>query len=177
METIVRTGKAGDAEALADLGRRSFYEKWKNNTSAENMKSYLDENYLSDKIRSELEDESIHYVVAEKDGVLVGFARLLYTFPDVQEFAPEANVTSKKPMEVSRIYVSPELIGQSIGAKMMEKIIDLAKEKNCDLLWLGVWEKNPAVRFYQRFGFVKAGTHQFALGDQIDTDTVMVRRI
>lgn len=177
MNVLIRRGKPSDAAELNELGRKTFLEKWVNQTSPQNMKIYLDENFTVNKIASELSNPDIIYVVAEENKRLVGFARLLFTHPDVQETTPEVSFKSNKPIEISRIYVSPELIGQSIGAKMMYEIVSIARDNNCDLIWLGVWGENQAVNFYKKHGFQKAGTHKFMLGDQEDTDWVMVRRV
>jgi hypothetical protein len=37
-----------------------------------------------------------------------------------------------------------------------------------------VWEKNVnGIRFYQRHGFVQFGSHQFRMGDDLQTDVLM----
>lgn len=177
MEIEIRNATAKDAEQLAALGRKSFYEKWKNTTSAENMQRYLAETFHPEKIAEEIADPSVVYLIAEENGIAIGYSKLLHTHPDIEESEPEVNFTEENPLEISRIYVSPELIGKSIGAKLMERIFEIAAEEKCDLIWLGVWENNPATRFYQRHGFVKAGTHKFILGEQVDTDWVMIKGI
>jgi len=177
MDIIVRKATVSDAVLLSDLGRDTFLRKWSDQTSPANLKKYVEGNYNYLKMAEELANPSIIHVVAEKEGKLVGFARLLFTDPDIQESKPEIEFTYSKSIEISRIYVSSELIGQSIGAILMKKIVDLAKEEHCDLIWLGVWGENPAINFYKRHGFQKAGTHLFTLGDQIDTDWVMVRKV
>ena len=41
-------------------------------------------------------------------------------------------------------------------------------------IWLGVWEKNVrAINFYKKNGFVEFDTHQFILGDEVQTDYLM----
>jgi ribosomal protein S18 acetylase RimI-like enzyme len=37
-----------------------------------------------------------------------------------------------------------------------------------------VWEHNTAaIAFYQRYGFIKTGTHPFTLGSDVQTDWIM----
>ncbi len=176
MEIDIRPGGEKDAGVLAALGSRTFYEKWKETTSAENMQRFLAEAYSENKIREELLDPSTIYLVAEENQIAVGFVKLLFTFPDIEVQETSVNTDCVKPLEISRLYVSPELIGKSIGSFLMDAILEVAREQHCDLIWLGVWEQNPAVRFYLRHNFIKAGTHKFILGDQVDTDQVMIRR-
>lgn len=177
MEVTIRHGELKDVPALVTLGRRTFFEKWKETTSPENLSSYLDRAYSPDAVRQEIMSGHIFYLVAEAQHELVAFARLTDDFPDVEEREPGITFYCKKPLEVSRIYVAPEMLGKSIGSLLMERIYQMAHELQCDLIWLGVWEHNEAVRFYQRHGYVKVGTHKFVLGEQVDTDWVMIRRV
>ena len=56
----------------------------------------------------------------------------------------------------------------------MDECIAIAKAKNRDYIWLGVWERNfKAIKFYERFGFKKFGEHEFVLGDDVQTDWLM----
>jgi ribosomal protein S18 acetylase RimI-like enzyme len=173
----VRIATIRDAAPLADLGRQSFYEKWKDTTSPENMKTYLSQTFATELIMEEVSDPSVVYLVAEENNELIGYAKLLNTFPDFDYRDESIAFHAENPLEISRLYVAPNLIGKSIGVLIMDKIFEIAESKSCDLIWLGVWEKNPAVHFYQRHGFVKAGTHPFVFGNQVDTDWVMVKQI
>lgn len=177
MEIKIRKATTEDAAILTSLGRKTFFEKWKGTTSAENMNHYLEETFNTEKITGEISDPSVLYLIAAKDGNSVGYAKLIHTHPDIEVAEPGVDFMQQNPIEISRIYILPELIGQSIGARLMEKVFEIAREENCDLVWLGVWENNPAVRFYQRHGFLKAGTHKFHLGDQVDTDWVMIKSV
>ena len=57
---------------------------------------------------------------------------------------------------------------------MIQKSIEISKEKNVDFLWLGVWKINEnAVRFYQREGFEIFGTHIYVVGNEDQEDWVM----
>jgi len=177
MEITVRRATIEDAEVLVALGEKTFFEKWKDTTSSENMKNYLAQTFTEEKLKVEISDPSVIYLIAEENSVALGYAKLLHTHPDIEEAKPEVRFTEENPLEVSRIYVMPELIGKNIGGKLMERIFEIARDEKCDLIWLGVWEHNPATRFYARHGFVKAGTHKFLLGDQVDTDMVMIKRV
>jgi ribosomal protein S18 acetylase RimI-like enzyme len=177
MEITIRKAELRDVPALVALGRKTFFEKWKHTTSPENMSRYLDRAYSPDVIRAEIMRDKIVYLVAEANHEIVGYVRLTRDMPSIEEYDPGVSAACNRPLEVSRIYVSTELTGQSIGGRLINKVFELAKEEGCDLVWLGVWEFNEAVRFYQRHGFVKAGTHKFVMGDQVDTDWVMIKRV
>jgi len=58
-------------------------------------------------------------------------------------------------MEVDRLYVDSKRTGEGLGAMLLKRGIDLAKELNKSKVWLRVWSNNEAaVRFYLRHGFV-----------------------
>jgi ribosomal protein S18 acetylase RimI-like enzyme len=56
----------------------------------------------------------------------------------------------------------------------MNATIEEARQRGCDCVWLGVWEKNQrAIDFYQKWGFRVVGSHTFALGEDQQNDFVM----
>ncbi|MFD2832491.1 GNAT family N-acetyltransferase [Christiangramia antarctica] len=67
-----------------------------------------------------------------------------------------------------------EFHGKKVGKMLYDKAIELAKEKNIDNVWLGVWEENlRAIRFYEKNGFVAFDKHIFKLGNDEQTDIMM----
>jgi ribosomal protein S18 acetylase RimI-like enzyme len=60
----------------------------------------------------------------------------------------------------------------------MQQCIDIALEKEKELLWLGVWEHNHrAIGFYKKWGFEKFSTHTFMLGNDAQTDWLMKKEL
>lgn len=58
----------------------------------------------------------------------------------------------------------------------MRAALERAKNAGASGAWLGVWERNfPAIAFYERMGFVRAGEHVFMLGDDAQTDYIMYK--
>jgi ribosomal protein S18 acetylase RimI-like enzyme len=52
----------------------------------------------------------------------------------------------------------------------------IARKKNVNYVWLGVWELNQkAISFYTKNGFVAFSAHSFWLGDDEQTDIMMKR--
>lgn len=61
-----------------------------------------------------------------------------------------------------------------MGMILLERGLQIAREKRKSYVWLGVWERNEkAIGFYERMGFRKAGTHDFFMGTERQTDFVM----
>ncbi|HTE12726.1 MAG TPA: GNAT family N-acetyltransferase, partial [Chitinophagaceae bacterium] len=81
-------------------------------------------------------------------------------------------------IEIGRIYAVQKTIGLGVGKALMQACIGIAKEKNKQLIWLGVWERNQrAISFYSKFGFEKFGEHDFVLGNDVQTDWLMKKII
>ena len=55
-----------------------------------------------------------------------------------------------------------------------DAVVDALLERGCDVVWLGVWERNPrAISFYRKVGFAEVGEHVFQLGSDPQRDVVM----
>ncbi|MBP7822091.1 MAG: GNAT family N-acetyltransferase, partial [Saprospiraceae bacterium] len=86
----------------------------------------------------------------------------------------QTELQDEKALEIERIYVSKEYHGKSVGQLLYDMAIQIAKQKNADYVWLGVWEENPrAINFYKKNGFVAFDKHIFKLGDDEQTDIMM----
>lgn len=54
----------------------------------------------------------------------------------------------------------------------------LAKGEGFEMLWLGVWEDNEvAIGVYEKLGFGKVGEHDFVIGEVVQRDFIMVKKI
>lgn len=61
-------------------------------------------------------------------------------------------------LEIANIAVSPNYRKEGIGKKMMKRIMQEAKERNCKNIILSVRESNrAATNLYTQFGFVEVG--------------------
>lgn len=81
-------------------------------------------------------------------------------------------------MEISRLYVLEEFLGIGLGKDLLDYAFDFARKQGLEYVWLGVWEKNArAIRFYEKNGLVKFGTHPFPFGDEIQTDWLMKKTV
>jgi ribosomal protein S18 acetylase RimI-like enzyme len=60
----------------------------------------------------------------------------------------------------------------------MDSVFAQAQARHARTLWLGVWEHNPrAIAFYRKRGFQDVGSHEFLLGQDRQTDRLMVLAI
>jgi diamine N-acetyltransferase len=165
----VRTATAADAEALAELGARTFRETFARDNTPEDMAQYLAEHFGGGLQRAELEDAAVRFLLLEADGLPAGYVKLR----SGAESAP-----SRRPLEICRFYLDARWHGTGAALELMQAIHALALAEGHDRLWLAVWEHNArAIRFYQKHGFVRVGEQPFRLGGDEQTDWLMARPV
>lgn len=170
-ELQTRTATLDDAESIASLGADAFVAAFGPSNPADVVAEYVADAFAPARVAEQIADPGATWVIAEHDGVVVGFAHL-----QLDQAPPE--VTGRLPIRLARFYARPDRIGTGVGRALMLRCLDVANEHGCDVAWLGVWEHNSrAIAFYQRWGFTEVGAETFRLGDDDQTDLVFQRRI
>ena len=156
-----------DVDVLMQIARRTFSDTYATLNSKENMNVYLDSRFSREQLSSELMNLDTEYYFAFIDERVIGYLKL-NTGPSQTELKNENS------LEIERIYVLKGYQGNKIGQKFCELAVLVARRKNIDFVWLGVWEKNlKAIRFYQKMGFFIFDKHIFRLGDENQVDIMM----
>jgi ribosomal protein S18 acetylase RimI-like enzyme len=167
----IRRGTAKDAGLLAELGARTFSETFADDNTPEDMAAYLSSSFSREQQSAELADPHCSFLIAEADGVAVGYAML-------RSGSAVDGVTGDEPIELVRLYVSRESLGSGVGVALMQACIAEARQRGYKTLWLGVWEHNHrAQAFYRKWNFHDVGTYVFHLGEDLQTDILMQRSI
>ncbi len=156
-----------DLAQLQLIGKQTFFETFAQGNTEENMTKYLEEGFSIEKLTCELEDKNSELYFAMLEGKAIGYLKLNFG-------GSQTELKDDKALEIERIYVLKEFHGKSVGQVLYEKAINVAKQKNADYVWLGVWEENPrAITFYKKNGFVEFDKHIFKLGEDEQTDIMM----
>jgi ribosomal protein S18 acetylase RimI-like enzyme len=156
-----------DMGQLQKIGRQTFSETFSAGNTEENMRKYMEEGFSPEKLGAELIDENAEFYFAKRDTHIIGYLKL-------NTGQSQTELKDGKALEIERIYVLKEFHGKNVGQILYEKAIQVAKQKNADYVWLGVWEENPrAIKFYKKNGFVEFDKHIFKLGDDEQTDIMM----
>lgn len=93
--------------------------------------------------KSDLANEMSWPIVAVLDEVLVGYSALYIVAGELQ---------------IGNFAVVPAFRRKGIGKEMMNEIIRIAGERNCDNVFLEVRESNKAAQaLYESFGFASVG--------------------
>lgn len=167
----IRSCTIDDAPLIADMSRQTFYETFASENSAENMDKFMRLQFSKEALEKEVGVAGNIFFIAYDDEKPVGYVRMKES-----DRLPELN--NKMAIEIARIYAVAGSVGKGVGSTLMQKSIDVALERNKEVIWLGVWEKNQrAIDFYTRWGFKKFGTHIFMLGDDPQTDWLMKKEL
>lgn len=156
-----------DTELLLTIGRKTFFEKFTENNSQENMLQYASEAYTFEKISSEVNNPNSQFYLASLNDQTVGYLKI--NFGDAQ-----TELQDPQALELERIYVLKEFQGRKIGQQLFEKTLEIAKQAKVNYVWLGVWEENAnAIKFYEKNGLKAFSKHIFMLGNDAQTDIMM----
>ncbi|HUF80787.1 MAG TPA: GNAT family N-acetyltransferase [Burkholderiales bacterium] len=173
MEVSIRRALAEDAVAVALLAGRSFRDAFGTDNTPDDIEDYIRESFAMERVREEMLDASNIFLLAFTAASVspVGYAKL-------RTGETEPSVTGPDPLELHRLYLEQGAIGFGVGAALMRASLDAAWHGGYRTLWLGVWERNPrAIAFYERWGFVVTGQHEFQLGSDRQTDLIMARSV
>lgn len=133
------------------------------------MTKYLGECFSVEKLTAEFNNKNSEFYFATCDTSVIGYLKL--NFGESQ-----TELQDEKALEIERIYVIKEFHGKGVGKLLYDKALQIARQKNVDYVWLGVWEENRrAINFYTKNGFVEFDKHMFKLGNEEQTDIMMKR--
>ena len=153
-----------DLEKLIEISRSTYYESFKSMCSEEIMEQYLNDAFNPKKLLQELKNKNTEFCFVYEDKTIVGYLKL-------NEFTAQNDINDDTSMELERIYIIKKFQGKGLGKSLLEKSVELAKQKNKKFLWLGVWKKNKkAIKFYDKNGFKKYAEHDFYMAGERQND-------
>jgi len=165
MTISYRSAIVRDAETLSALGVATFTDTFGHLYQPGDLQIFL-QNHSPEGWARELADPAFAVRVAELDGRMVGYAKL---GPPHLPFEPRGEAA-----ELRQLYVLEEMKGQGVAHALIEWVIDRARDRRADHLYLSVFTDNHrARRFYEKYGFEPEGTYAFMVGNHADEDIVM----
>lgn len=163
----IRKLNLSDIENLQTMSIQTFRETFEELNSEEDMQQYIVENLNAEKLKCEIANPDSEFFFAENESEILGYLKLNFKESQTEKL-------DEHYFEIERIYVLKAFLGQKIGQFLLNKAIEIGREKKLEYVWLGVWEDNHrAIRFYEKNGFSVFGKHDFILGDDVQTDLLM----
>jgi GNAT superfamily N-acetyltransferase len=165
MTVEYRDATVDDAQELAKLGAATFTDTFGHLYQPDDLAVFL-QNHSEEAWEKELSDPAFAVRLAEKDGRMVGYTKI---GPPHLPFEPRGEAA-----ELRQLYVVEEMKGQGVALTLINWVIDKARDRRADHLYLSVFTDNHrARRFYEKLGFEAEGTYHFMVGNHADDDIVM----
>lgn len=101
----------------------------------------LDWMYSIPSIKNQVEEKGHRFILVKKGEEYLGYASY------------EINYSALGSTKLHKIYVLPDSQGSGAGKALMDEVINRAKQANNKSLLLNVNRDNPAIGFYEKFGF------------------------
>ncbi|MBT8364458.1 MAG: GNAT family N-acetyltransferase [Deltaproteobacteria bacterium] len=167
----VRKALPLDVDRLIKLGKRCFYEAFKDVTAPDDMEAYLTSTFRKSEIENQLMDDRALIYIAEIGSEPVGY---VYSNPAI---TPEC-VIDKAAIKLVRLYLRERYYGCGVGDALMQKSIEESRFRGHQSIWLSSWELNDrANAFYKKWKFKVVGRQKFTVGGDIQNDYILSRKI
>ncbi|MGO4771315.1 N-acetyltransferase family protein [Flavobacterium sp. W22_SRS_FK3] len=143
MNVVIRDATLEDLEKILEIVNHSILHTTANyNYETQNLE--VQTKWFEDK-----KAKNLPIIVADLDGDVVGFG----------SYGPFREKIGYQYTVEHSVYVINNVIGKSIGSKLLTELIRLAKEQNYHVM-IGAIDADNAgsIAFHEKFGFVVTGT-------------------
>lgn len=147
---MIRYAIPGDEDEIVELGTSTYEAHFGELWSPEGLAEFLASQFSIEGIRRELEDgDAVRYVVAQREGDLLGFAKILRD-------RPVTGFEGERGLWLQKLYLRPKVTRQGIGSVLLEAVGGIAEAIGEARIWLDVLRSNTgAIQLYERHGFVR----------------------
>lgn len=168
---LLRDGDSRDAATVAALATQVFLDTYAADGVRPDLAREAFTNYSEQAFAERLAQPHRKFLLAERQGALVGFAEVLVSAAP----APAGHVTGA---ELVRLYVQPAAQRHGVGRTLIGAAEQLAAGHGHASLWLTAWQENERARaFYQRMGYADLGTTPYVFEDQTYINRVLAKRV
>ena len=168
---MIRKVEMADVEVLSKIAKQTFRETSAHDNTEEQLQEYFEEAYSLRVLTAELEnpESATYFIMHEKE--IAGFLKVNWGNAQTERELENA-------FEIQRLYVLQTYQGFGLGKQLFEFALELAENNGFSWAWLGVWEHNTkAQAFYNRYGFEKFSQHSFLVGQKVDTDWLLKKKL
>lgn len=160
-----------EVKQLQEISITTFEETFGEQNSSEHMEAYLQKAFNVERLGRELANPDSHFFFALAEDEVAAYLKLNTDGAQSEEMGSDA-------LEIERIYVKSAFQKHGLGRLLLNRALEMAGELGKSKVWLGVWEHNEnALSFYKKKGFVQTGAHSFYMGDDEQTDLIMVKEL
>jgi ribosomal protein S18 acetylase RimI-like enzyme len=150
-----------DIPIIRSLAEEIWWPTYSSIVSVEQIRYMLDLIYGENELERVIRSGSQTFIILHDQNGPQGFASY--------GLRPEDNQICK----LHKLYVLPENQGKGYGKSLIDEVRMRALKLNAQTLDLNVNRSNPAVAFYEKFGFVKIKEEDVPIGPYWMNDYVM----
>lgn len=170
-EFNIRKAGLTDVNLISALGITTCYEAYFELDPSHDLADYCINFFSLQQVTNELNNKNSTYLIAEFKGNAVGFVKL-------REGKKVDCLQDKNTIEIQRIYLLEKVQGRGFGKLLIDKSIEIGREKGYEMIWLGVWDKNIAAqKFYEKIGMKNVGITDFSDGKNKFINFVFAKEI
>ena len=158
----IRGADAADIRIIKTLAHAIWPDAY-GRLQAEEKINYLLELFYTEEALARQMKEGQKFIVAELNGEPVGFAS--YSGP-----------TKSGVFRIHKLYVHQAVQGKGLGRQLLDHIFTAIAPFHPTAVELGVYRKNPAIKFYENYGFSIDRSEDTDVGSGfVMTDYIMVK--
>ncbi len=159
------------AAPLSDLGAATFTNTFGHLYKPEDLQYFIDNSHSADVYAKALASNDQPIWAFQDGDTLVAYIKLCPNGLPCVPPMPNA-------IEISKFYALSEYRSMGLGAQLMEAAITYAKDNGFKDMVLSVYSENfGGHKFYKRHGFEKIGEYLFPVGEQLDKEWIMHKRL
>ena len=147
----IRPATSGDREAIRNVARETWHDTY-DELESETIDETIDEWYGDEALKTALSKPGTAFLIAEKDGDLVGFTH---------------GVVSQEEGDVLRMSVHPDHQGEGIGTALYERLREDLQDFNMERMRAIDLASNDGGReFYEEHGFEPTDEDNVEIGGE-----------
>src|SRR6185295_19652390 len=110
-----------DAELIADMSRKTFYDSFASQNTRENMEKFMTEMFTRETLMKEVSSPGNIFLLAFAGDEPAGYVRM-------RKGNIPPGLNNYSAIEIVRIYAAAKYIGKGVGKALMQKCIEIAGE-------------------------------------------------
>ncbi len=141
METTLHKATPADLPTIRVIAQQTWPVTFGNILSPDQINYMLEWMYSIQSLQKQVNEWGHTFLLASLGDQAVGYASY------------QLNYEREKQTKLHKLYVLPETQGKGVGKRLLDKVIEIARQAGQHQLLLNVNRDNKAVPFYGKLGF------------------------
>lgn len=143
----IRIMQSEDLQLLHAICCDAYSQNFAHHWEEGGLENYLGDVFGTERLRTDLLNNSIQYYAAFIENRSVAFMKLYLT-------SNLPGLNADEGVELDKVYILPAFKGKRIGKALLDKAIETAQINKKRIFWLCVIDTNTeAISFYEKTGF------------------------